>query len=557
MSTVTSVHLLYFRVKELRRDRDHNDRRIYPVPLATHNLSSKKNGRDSIGIATQGKKLCKIQNLNRVQVLCCTKKKSGDEKDAFASTRQGKRPGQFAWNRDSQRKCVNGEKIANGREVKEKHCGKKAKNTNHERINKIGMLFGKATTKKLIVPILGKTSDYRNSEKENQQFTCTEDNENGHDAQREFIKIRGEFCAEEEFLSEMCLQGFHERDKDRKHRLRQYHQRLQECWPLSASSSHRSFSEQTCYPATSRFRQEYNISAHNMMDTDSEKDLRRLSVWIGQNNESFDVKSEDWKRDQDDEAEVGAGDLSVSSNDSTVLVELGIEAGYRNLHKTQEQKAKERDCYAGKKRQGVRLAWAIAPEVAQMDIGTEVKKDYRNGVGNNSNYIQNKEIDCLSTVSSGCISEAPSVLLFQTGQRIEPNETPKQNNFQHHPLENRKGVKNDNEGLLFLSCQENGMVLNEKSDALHCVPNCSEKRKNSHRTTLLKKDEAQMNSKPQWETLPSPTTVTQQDHVGHSKQAGQSKLSPWLKTVAESRLGVGQITPTKHLCTREDLHHAQ
>lgn len=290
---------------------------------------------------------------------------------------------------------------------------------------------------------------------------------------------------------------------------------------------------------------------------------------MGQNNELllpplggvFNVKTDTWQSDQDNEAEVGAGDLSVSSKDGTV--EEGVEAGYRNLHKTQEQKAKEGDCYAGKEREGVRrLAWAASPEVAQMGVATEVSEDDGNSLGNNSDFIQKEEIDCLSTVSSGSIFEPVSVLLFQTSQRIKPSETAKQNNLQLYPLENWKGGKKDNKSLSFLSCQAKGLGISDKSDALHSAPNCSEFKKKCRETALLRlphqtKDEAQLNFKPQWESLPSPTKMTQQYHAGHTKQADQSKLSPCLKTVAKSSLGVEHIKPTIHLCTSEDLHYAQ
>lgn len=573
---MTSVHLLYSRVKELRKDHGHNGRRIYAVPLVKH-LSSKKNCRDSISIETRGKKILNIPNgplkiLDPgVQVFCCTPKKSGDEKDAFTNMRHGKRPGQFTRIRDSQRKCVKGEKKASGREVREKHGGNKAKNTNLEKFNTTGMVFRKATTKNPDVPILGKNTDFRNSEKENQQLTFTEDNENRFDAHREFVKIRSGFCDDEGVLSQRCLQGFHRRDKERKHRLRQYHQQLQQCWPLSASSSHLSFTEQTSQSPTPRLRQDYNISAPVLMDTDFETELKRLSVWMGQNNELllsplggvFNVKPETWQRGQENEAEVGAGDLSVSSKDSTVQEVEDVGTGYRNLDKTQEQKAVERDCCAGKERGGVKwLAWAASSDVAQMDVGIEVRKHDANGFGNNSDYIQKEEIDSLSTVSSGCISEPLSVLLFQTSQRTGPCSVheEKWNNFQLHPPENSKGEKKDNKGLSFLRCQAKGLGITDKSDALHSETNFSESKTHNKKTTLRRlpnqiKDEIQMNSKTQY--LPSPKTIIQQHHIGHLKQADQSKLSPWLKNVAKSSLGVAQITPTIHLCTDENLHHAQ
>lgn len=572
MSTVTSVHLLYFRVKELRRNHGREGQKIYTVPPAKHNLSSKKNCRDSRSFATQGKNLLNIPNGTSkildpgVPVFCSTPKKSGGEKGTFASTRQGKRPGQFTRIMELQRKCVKGEKKASGKEMREKYGGNKAKDTNHDKINTMGIVFGKTTTKNPDVPILGqKGTESRNSEKENQYLTFIEDNKHGCEGHREFEKIRSGLCAEEGVLSQRCLQSLHEKDKERKQRLRQYHQQLQQCWPLSASSSHVSLSEQTSHPLPSRFRQDYNNSAPDLMGTDLE-DLRRLSVWMGWNNKVggvFDVKTETWQSGQENKAEVGAGDLSFS--EGTVQQEEDAEAGYGNLSKTQEQNSREGGCSAGKERErGRRLAWAASSEVAQMDIGTELRKDDANSLGSNSNYIQNEEIDCLSTMSSGCISEPLSVLLSQTSQIIDQSSLheEKQNNFQLHPLENMKGGRKDNKGLPFLSCQVKGLGFTDKSDACHSAPNCSETKKSNRNTTLLRlphqiKDEAQWNSRPQQESLPSPNTVTQQHHIGHLKQASQSKLSSWLKNVAKSSIADAQITPAIHLCTGEDLHHAQ
>lgn len=539
-------------MKELRRNHGHEDQKIYTVPPAKHNLSGKKNCRDSSGV-TQGKNLLNIPNGPSkvldpgVPVFCSTPKKSGGEKGTFASTRQGKRPGQFKRITDMQRKCLKGEKKASGREAREKYGGNKAKDTNNDKINTMGMVFRKTTNKNPDIPILGKNSESRNCKKEDNEYGCE-----GH---REGV------------LSQRCLQGFHENDKERKQRLRQYHQQLQQCWPLSASSSHFSLSEQTSHPPLPSFRKDYNISAPDLMDTDLEKDLRRSRVWMGWNNELsvpnlrgvFDVKTETWQRGEENEAEVGAGDLSFSSQEGT-MQEEDVEAGYGNLNKTKEQKSNDGDYFPGKEREGrPRFAWAASLEVVPMNIGTEVRKDDGSSLGNNSDYIQNAEIDCLSTISSGCISEPLSVLLFQTSQRIDPSSLheEKQNNFQLHPLENGKGGTKDNNVLSFLSCQARGQGLTDKSG-----PNCSETNLSSRNTALLRlphqnKDETQWNSKPQQESLPSPKTMTQQHRIGHLKQASQSKLSPWLKTVAKSSLGDAQITSTIPLCTGEELHHAQ
>lgn len=579
MSTLTSVHLLYFRVKELKRNHSHKGRKSYTAPQAKHNVSSKKNCRDSSSFAPQVKNLLNIPNGPSkildpgVPVLCSTPKKSGEEKDAFASTRQGKRPGQFMRIRELQRKCVKGEKKASGKEAREKYGGNKAKDANHDEINTTGMVFGKATTKNSDVPILEKNSESRYREKENQQLTFTEDNKDGCEGHREFVKIRSGFCAEEGVLSQRSLQSLHEKDKERKQRLRQYHQQLQQCWPLSASSSHVSLSEQTSHPPlSSSFLQDYNISAPDLMDTDLEKELSRLSAWMGWNNELlmppqggvFDVTTETWQRGQDNEAEVGAGDLSVSSKEGTVREEESVETGYGNLSKTQEQKSKQGYCSAGEEREGGRrLAWTASSDVAQMEVGTEVWKNDANRFGNNCDCIQKEEIDCMSTMSSGCISEPLSILLFQTSQRIDPSSLreEKQNNFQLHPLENGKGGRKDNKGLSILSRQAKGLGFTDKSEASHSAANCSETKRSSRNTTMLRlphqsKDDAQQNSKPQLESLSRPATMTQQ-HLRHLKQASQSKLSPRLKTVAKSSLGDAQIAPTIHLCTGEDLHHAQ
>lgn len=103
-------------------------------------------------------------------------------------------------------------------------------------------------------------------------------------------------------------------------------------------------------------------------------------------------------------------------------------------------------------------------------------------------------------------------------------------------------------------------TLERRTDNSHSALTCSETTQSCRNTTLprllhQRTDEAQQNSKPQRESLLGPTAATQQYHTGHLKQAGQSKLSPWLKTVAKS--SHGEITPTIHLCTGEDLHHAQ
>lgn len=576
---VTSVHLLYFRVKELRRNHGHGQgQKIYTVPPAKNNLSSKKNCRDSSS-ATQGRNLLNIPNGASkildpgVPIFCSTPKKSGGEKGTLAGTRAGKRPGQLTRIRDLQRKCVKGEKKASGREARERYGGNKAKDTNHDKMNTIGMVFRKATTKNPDVPVLGKTLDSRKSAKEKQQLTFTEVTEDECEGHGEFVKIRSGLCAEDGVLSQRCLQGLHGKDNERKQRLKQYHQQLQQCWPLSASSSHASLSEQTSHPPPSSCPQDHNISAPDLTATVLEKDLRRLSVWMGWNNELLvpplggvlDGKTEAWHRGQESEAEVGAGDLSFPGQEGMVQEEEDVEAGYGNLSKTQEQKYKDGDCSGGNDRGGGRrLAWATSSEVTLINVGTEARRDDATSFGHNSDYIQKEEMDCLSTISSGCISEPQSVCLFQTSQRIDPSSLheEKRNNFQPHGLENGKGGRKDNKGLSFLSRQAKDLAVTDKSDASHSALNGSETSRSSRNATLLRlphqiKDEAQWSSKPQRESLTIPTTMTQQRHTGHSKHASQSKLSPWLKTAAKSSLGDAQTTPTIHLCTGEDLHHAQ
>lgn len=480
---MTAVPPLYSRVKELRGNHGHEGRRIYTVPPAKHNLPSKKSCREGSSVATQGKNLLNIP-IGPSKMLdpgdpafCSTPKRGGGEKDAFANTRQGKRPGQFTRIRDLQRKCVKVDKKASGREVREKYGGNKAKDTNYDKISTTGMVFGKATTKNPYVPILGKNSESRNSEKENQQLTMTGDNEDGCKEHRECVKISSGMCAEEEVLRERCLQGFNEKDKVRKRHLRQYHQQLQQCWPLSASSSHVSLSEQTSHPPPSTFQQTSNISAPDLMCSDLEKELkRRLSVWIGGNKEVLspvlgeviNVKSKTRQTGQENAAEVGAGDLSVSSKEGTMREEEGTKAGYGSLRKTQEQKSKEGDWSAGREGEGEwRWAWAASSGVAQMDVGTEVKKDDASSLGYNSDDIEEegktvvstRGTECLSTTSSCCNSEPLNVLLFQTNQRIDPSflHEEERSNFQLYPLENGKGGRKDDKGLSFLSHQAKGL----------------------------------------------------------------------------------------------------
>lgn len=100
----------------------------------------------------------------------------------------------------------------------------------------------------------------------------------------------------------------------------------------------------------------------------------------------------------------------------------------------------------------------------------------------------------------------------------------------------------------------------KRTDTSHSALTCSETTQSCRNTTsprLLhqRTDEAQQNS--QRESFQGPTTTTQQYHTEHLKHASQSKMSPWLKTVAKSSNEDMQITSTIHLCTGEDLHHAQ
>lgn len=480
MSTVTAVHLLYSRVKELRGNHSHEGRRIYTVPPTQHNLPSKKSCREGSSVATQGKNLLNIPLGPLLDpgdpVFCSTPKRSEGEKDAFANTRQGKRPGQFTRIRDLQRKCVKVQKKASGREVREKYAGNKAKDTNHDKISKMGMFFGKTTTKNPCIASLGEDSESRNSEIENQQLTLTGDNEDGCKEHRECVKISSGMCPRDEVLRERCLQGFDEKDKERKRHLRQYHQQLQQCWPLSASSSHASLSEQTSHPPPSTFQQTSNISAPDLLCSDLEKELRRrLSVWMGGNKdlllpvlgEVLDVKTKTLQRGQENAAEVGAGDLA-SSKEGTMQKEEGTEARYGSLRKTQEQQSKEGDWSALREVEGeLRWAWAASSGVAQMGVGTEVRKDDASSLGYNSDYIQKEEktvvstqgIECLSTKSSCCNSEPLSFMLFQTNHIIDPSflHEAKQSSFRLYPLGNGKGGRKGDKGLSFLSRQAKGL----------------------------------------------------------------------------------------------------
>lgn len=100
----------------------------------------------------------------------------------------------------------------------------------------------------------------------------------------------------------------------------------------------------------------------------------------------------------------------------------------------------------------------------------------------------------------------------------------------------------------------------KRTDASHSALTCSKttqfcRNNTSPRLLHQRTKEAQQNS--QWESFQGPTTMTQHCHTQHLKKASQSKLSPWLKTVAKSSNEDMQITPTIHLCTGDDLHHAQ
>lgn len=401
---MTSVCLLYSRVKELKGNQGHKGQRIYTVPPAKHNLAIRKKFREGSGVAPQGKNLLNIplRPSNMLDpgdsVFCSTPKRSGREKDAFASARPGKRPGHFTWIRDVQGKCVKGEKRAGGREVRGKYDENAANDTNQDKASKKGMADDTSVFR------LGKNSESRNSEKENQQLTLTEDNEDGFKGRGECAEISRGVCAEEDGLWVRCLQGFSERDKERRRHLRQYHQQLQQCWPLSASASHDSLSEQTSCSPSNPLQQLSNISAPDLMCTDLEKELRRrLSVWTGEKNKlvppllggELEVQTESWQRGQGFEAEVGAGDLSVPCNEGPVGEEDALEAaGGGRLRRAQEQKSKEGGWSTGRERGGRwRWAWAASLEVDQMDVGAEVRKDHGNSLGNNFDCIQ--EDPCL------------------------------------------------------------------------------------------------------------------------------------------------------------------
>lgn len=495
------VHLLYSRVKELKGNNAQEGRKINTVPSSKQNLSTSGS---SSSVATQGNGLLKRPKLG-IQiksngpigssasldpgdpVFSSTPKSSVGEKDTCASARQGKRLGQFTRARELQRKCEKSEKRAGLRELRAKYGRTdNAKGTNHDKDKRTGMVLGQATSQNPYMRMVEKNSVFQDRETENQHRTLTQEGGEVRTGQREHVEKSKGTCDKDKILRQRYLQEVNARDKERKRHLRQYHLQLQQCSPLSASSSHISLSEQASPSSSSTPQLCSNISASDLVCTDLEKELHahraRVQLWTDGNNEALsylpsgELGSQTSPRCQKNEVEVGAGDLDVSNKDGMAAAD-DTEAGYghgrcKRLNLTslkttsQEQmKLREGDWKStGMERRGKwRWAWVASSVADQTDVATELGQDDADSLGYNSDSLEGEEetgasakaTDHLPATSSCWTSKPLSVSLLQINQRVDRSllRQEKRSSYSLYSLENEKGGMKDDKCPSFLNLQ--------------------------------------------------------------------------------------------------------
>lgn len=492
------VHLLYSRVKELKGNNAQEGQKIYTVPSSKQNLS-----RSSSSVATEGNGLLKRPKLGMQTksygpigssvslgpgdpVFCSTPKSSVGGKDTCVSARQGKALGQFTRVREMQRKCEKSEKRAGLRELRVKYGRTdNAKGANPGKDKRTGTVLGQATSQNPYGRMVEKNSVFQDRQTENQRCTLTQEDGEVWTGQSEHVEKSKGTGDKDRILRQRYLQEVNARDKERKWHLRQYHLQLQQCSPLSASSSHISLSEQASPSSSSTPQLCSNISASDLMCTDLEKELHahraRVHLWNNGNNEALsylpsgELGSQTAPRCQKNEVEVGAGDLDVSNKDDMAAAD-DTEAGYghgrcKRLNLTslkttnQEQmKLRERDWKsAGTERRGKwRWAWVASSVADQTDAATELGQDDADSLGYNSDSLEGEEetgasakADHLPAASACCTSEPLSVSLLQMNQRVDRSllRQEKRSSNSLYSLENEKGGMKDDMCPSFLNLQ--------------------------------------------------------------------------------------------------------
>lgn len=495
------VRLLYSRVKELKGNNGQEGQKIYTVPSSKQNLSS---SRSSSSMATEGNGLLKRPKLGMQTksygpigssasldpgnpVFWPTLKSSVGEKDTCASTRQGKGLGQFTRVSELQRKCEKSEKRAGLRELRAKYGRTdNAKGANHDKDKRTGTVLGRATSQNPYTGIVEKNPVFQDRETENQWCTLTQEDGEVWTGQREHVEKSKGMGDKDKILRQRYLQEVNARDKERKRHLRQYHLQLQQCSPLSASSSHISLSEQASPSSSSTPQLCSNISASDLMCTDLEKELHahraRIHLWTDGNNEALsylpsgELGSQTSPRCQKNEVEVGAGDLDVSNKDGMAAAD-DTEAGYghggcerlnlTSLKTTNQEQVKLREGdwkSAGMERRGKwRWAWAASSVADQTDVATELGQDDADSLGYNSDSLEGEEetgasakvTDHFPATSACCTSEPLSVSLLHMNERVDRSllHQDKRSSYSLHSLENEKGGMKDNKRPSFLNLQ--------------------------------------------------------------------------------------------------------
>lgn len=417
-------------------------------------------------------------------VFCSTPKSSVGEKDTCASARQGKRLGQFTRARELQRKCEKSEKRAGLRELRAKYGRTdNAKGANPDKDKRTGMVLGQATSQNPYMCMVEKNSVFQDRETKNQQCTLTQD----RTGQREHVEKSKGTCDKDKILRQRYLQEVNARDKERKRHLRQYHLQLQQCSPLSASSSHISLSEQASPSSSSTPQLCSNISAPDLMCADLEKELHahraRVQLWTDGNNKALsylpsgELGSQTSPRCQKNEVEVGAGDLDVSNKDGMAAAD-NTEAGYghgrskrlnlTSLKTTNQERMKFREGddgkSAGMERRGKwRWAWVASSVADQTDVATELGQDDADSLGYNSDSLEGEEetgasakvTDRLPATSACCTSKPLSVSLLQMNQKGDRSllRREKRRSDSLYSLENEKGGMKDDKCPSFLNLQ--------------------------------------------------------------------------------------------------------
>lgn len=415
-------------MKELRGQEGQGRRRSNTIFSPKHTASTNNSNSEGHSVGIRGKSPPKRPKLGGKTeafgptasttrlatgdaVLCSTPKNSRWGQETSARARKGIGLEQVTPIRGLLEICDKRERrrSAGGREVRRRETygenDKSVKAGNHDKDIRAGIVLGQATDTLHVWDEQRKLGFY-DRKKENQHSTLKGERE----GERGLIGQRGQVekgrgpCGEVERLRERYFQKDDERYKERERHLQQYHQKLQQFMPSSASSCDHLFSSSTC-PSFSSSNQVspspqhsscISVSSRMYHDLENNSEAYRAMVEVRNDNNGqiscfpcgeLCLQAETSPRHNKNKDKVGYGDSEGTTEDSSVSLE-DTEAGYgEDRGKSKERRSqkatnqgqirfrKEDWKPAGVEQEGERR-WAVVAttEIEQTDMMTGARQ---------------------------------------------------------------------------------------------------------------------------------------------------------------------------------------